>query len=132
VILVALGIFGASLFYGDGMITPAISVLSAVEGIRVVEPSLDSLVVPAALVILTLLFTAQRFGTGVVGRLFGPVMAVWFTILAVAGLHEVVKEPGILRAISPTYGLSFLFEHGTVAFIALGSVVRSGRSSRGR
>ena len=123
VVLVALGIFGASLFYGDGMITPAISVLSAVEGIEVVAPSLDSLVVPIALVILAVLFASQRFGTGVVGRLFGPVMAVWFTVLAVAGLHEVVKEPEILRAISPTYGISFLFEHGHVAFIALGSVV---------
>ena len=123
VVLVALGIFGASLFYGDGMITPAISVLSAVEGIEVVAPSLHALVVPVALVILTLLFAAQRFGTGVVGRLFGPVMAVWFTVLAAGGLHEVVKEPEILRAISPSYGITFLFEHGHVAFIALGSVV---------
>jgi KUP system potassium uptake protein len=123
VMLVALGIFGASLFYGDGMITPAISVLSAVEGIGVVAPSLDSMVVPAALAILTVLFTVQRFGTGAVGRLFGPVMVVWFTILAVAGLHEVVKEPAILRAISPSYGVTFMFEHGHVAFIALGSVV---------
>ena len=123
VVLVALGIFGASLFYGDGMITPAISVLSAVEGIEVVAPSLDALVVPIALVILGVLFAAQRFGTGAVGRLFGPVMAVWFTVLAVAGLHEVVKEPEILRAISPSYGITFLFEHGHVAFIALGSVV---------
>ena len=123
VVLVALGIFGASLFYGDGMITPAISVLSAVEGIEVVEPSLHSLVVPVALVILTVLFAAQRFGTGAVGRLFGPVMAVWFTILAVAGLHEVVKEPEILKAISPSYGITFMLEHGHVAFIALGSVV---------
>jgi KUP system potassium uptake protein len=123
VALVALGIFGASLFYGDGMITPAISVLSAVEGIEVVEPDLDSLVVPITLVIITGLFTIQRFGTGAVGRLFGPVMAVWFTLLAVSGLNEVVQEPAILRAISPTYGISFLFEHGHVAFIALGSVV---------
>jgi KUP system potassium uptake protein len=123
VTLVALGIFGASLFYGDGMITPAISVLSAVEGIEVVEPSLHELVVPITLVILAVLFTIQRFGTGAVGRLFGPVMALWFTLLAVAGLHEVVKEPGILRAISPTYAVSFMFEHGHVAFIALGSVV---------
>jgi len=123
VALVALGIFGASLFYGDGMITPAISVLSAVEGIEVVAPSLDALVVPAALVILTVLFAAQRFGTGVVGRLFGPVMGVWFTVLAAGGLHEVIKEPEILRAISPSYGVTFLFEHGRVAFIALGSVV---------
>jgi KUP system potassium uptake protein len=123
VALVALGIFGASLFYGDGMITPAISVLSAVEGIEVVEPSLHELVVPVTLVILAVLFTIQRFGTGAVGRLFGPVMALWFTLLAIAGLHEVVKAPGILRAISPTYAVSFMFEHGHVAFIALGSVV---------
>lgn len=123
VTLVALGIFGASLFYGDGMITPAISVLSAVEGIEVVEPSLHELVVPITLAILAGLFAIQRFGTGAVGRLFGPVMALWFTLLAVAGLHEVLKEPGILRSISPTYGISFLFEHGHVAFIALGSVV---------
>ena len=123
VALVALGIFGASLFYGDGMITPAISVLSAVEGIEVVEPSLHSLIVPIALAILTALFAIQRFGTGAVGRWFGPIMALWFTLLAVAGLHEVVKEPGILRAISPTYAVSFMFEHGHVAFIALGSVV---------
>jgi KUP system potassium uptake protein len=123
VALVALGIFGASLFYGDGMITPAISVLSAVEGIEVVEPSLHQLVVPITLAILAALFAIQRFGTGAVGRWFGPIMALWFTLLALAGLHEVVKEPGILRAISPTYGISFLFEHGRVAFIALGSVV---------
>jgi KUP system potassium uptake protein len=123
VALVALGIFGASLFYGDGMITPAISVLSAVEGIEVVEPSLHELVVPITLVILAVLFAIQRFGTGAVGRWFGPIMCVWFTLLAIAGLHEVLKSPGILRSISPTYGLSFLFEHGHVAFIALGSVV---------
>ena len=123
VTLVALGIFGASLFYGDGMITPAISVLSAVEGIEVVEPSLHELVVPITLAILAALFAIQRFGTGAVGRWFGPIMALWFTLLAVAGLHEVVKEPGILRAISPTYAVSFMFEHGHVAFIALGSVV---------
>jgi KUP system potassium uptake protein len=123
VTLVALGIFGASLFYGDGMITPAISVLSAVEGIEVVQPSLHELVVPITLVILAVLFTIQRFGTGAVGRWFGPIMALWFTLLAIAGLHEVVKEPGILRAISPTYAVSFMFEHGHVAFIALGSVV---------
>src|SRR5215213_7952820 len=118
VVLVALGIFGASLFYGDGMITPAISVLSAVEGIEVVEPSLHKLVVPITLAILAALFAIQRFGTGAVGRWFGPIMALWFTLLAVAGLHEVVKEPGILRAISPTYAVSFMFEHGHVAFIA--------------
>src|SRR4051795_10576774 len=123
VALVALGIFGASLFYGDGMITPAISVLSAVEGLKVVSPSLESAVVPITLVILAVLFAIQRFGTGAVGRLFGPVMALWFTILAVSGLVEVVKEPGILRAVSPTYAIDFMVHHGGVAFAALGSVV---------
>jgi KUP system potassium uptake protein len=123
VALVALGIFGASLFYGDGMITPAISVLSAVEGVQVAAPSLQHLVVEITLVIITGLFAIQRFGTGAVGRLFGPVMGVWFTILAISGLNEVVQHPGILRAISPTYGITFLFDHGGTAFIALGSVV---------
>ena len=89
--LVALGIFGAALFYGDGMITPAISVLSAVEGIQVAAPSLDSLVLPITLTVLTALFSIQRFGTGVVGRLFGPVMAVWFGVLALAGAVEVIQ-----------------------------------------
>jgi KUP system potassium uptake protein len=121
--LIALGIFGASLFYGDGMITPAISVLSAVEGLKVAAPALESVVVEITLAIITVLFLIQRFGTGAVGRLFGPVMAVWFTILAVAGAAQVAHHPGILRAVSPTYGISFLVEHGGVAFAALGSVV---------
>jgi KUP system potassium uptake protein len=121
--LVMLGIFGASLFYGDGMITPAISVLSAVEGMEVVSPSLKDWVVPITLAIITVLFSIQRFGTGAVGRAFGPVMAVWFTLLAVSGTAEVVKHPGILRAISPTYAITFMADHGGTAFIALGSVV---------
>src|SRR4051812_5536434 len=116
--LVLLGVFGASLFYGDGMITPAISVLSAVEGLEVVTPSLHSLVVEITLAVLTVLFVVQRFGTGVVGRAFGPVMGVWFAVLAIAGLREVVQHPGILRALSPSYGAQFLFEHGGIAFIA--------------
>jgi KUP system potassium uptake protein len=121
--LVALGIFGASLFYGDGMITPAISVLSAVEGLKVVSPSLHSVVVPITVAIIAVLFTIQRLGTGAVGRLFGPVMAVWFAVLAVSGVHGIVDHPGILRAVSPTYGAQFLFDHGGVAFAALGGVV---------
>ncbi len=123
VILVTLGLFGASLFYGDGIITPAISVLSAVEGLKVATPGLSSLVLPIALVVLTLLFVLQHYGTSVVGRLFGPVMVVWFVILGIAGLGEVLREPGILRALSPTYGIAFIAQHGTVAFIALASVV---------
>src|SRR4051794_35505281 len=102
--LVMLGIFGASLFYGDGMITPAISVLSAVEGLEVVSPSLEEMVIPITLVVLTLLFAIQRFGTGAVGRLFGPVMGVWFAILAIAGAHRAAVDPAILKALSPTYG----------------------------
>src|SRR3954464_7247059 len=121
--LIALGIFGASVFYGDGMITPGISVLSALEGLKGAAPALESVVIEITLAIITVLFLIQRFGTGAVGRLFGPVMAVWFTILAVAGAAQVVHHPGLLRAISPTYGASFLVNHGGVAFAALGSVV---------
>ena len=121
--LVALGIFGASLFYGDGMITPAISVLSAVEGLEVAAPSLDSVVVPVTLVVLVSLFSIQRFGTGRVGRLFGPVMGVWFLILAISGAGQVVADPGILKALSPSYGVEFFADHFGIAFIALGSVV---------
>ena len=121
--LVALGIFGAALFYGDGMITPAISVLSAVEGLEVVSPSLESLVVPIALAILAGLFAIQRFGTGAVGRLFGPVMAVWFGVLALGGAAQIAQHPGILRALSPSYAVQFFAEHGSTAFISLGSIV---------
>ena len=121
--LVALGIFGASLFYGDGMITPAISVLSAVEGLEIATPSLSDYVVPIALVILTGLFAIQRLGTGAVGALFGPVMVVWFTVLAVLGIAEIVDHPGILRSLSPTYAVEFLVSEPGVAFLALGSVV---------
>ena len=123
VALISLGIFGAALFYGDGMITPAISVLSAVEGLQVVSPSLESLVVPIALVILTMLFAIQRYGTGAVGRLFGPIMALWFGVLAIAGLRQIIEHPGILRALSPSYAVTFFVDHGGTAFIALGSVV---------
>jgi KUP system potassium uptake protein len=121
--LVLLGIFGASLFYGDGMITPAISVLSAVEGLQVAAPSLHDFVVPIALAVLVTLFLIQRYGTGAVGALFGPVMCVWFVAIAALGLAEIVRRPGILRALSPTYAASFFVEHGTTAFLALGAVV---------
>jgi len=123
VVLVTLGIFGASLFYGDGIITPAISVLSAVEGLKVPAPGLASLVLPIALTVLSVLFVIQRYGTGLVGKLFGPVMALWFAILAVAGAREVLREPAILKALSPSYGAQFIAGHGVVAFVALASVV---------
>ena len=122
--LVALGIFGASLFYGDGMITPAISVLSAVEGLEVAAPSLESLVVPITLVILTVLFAIQRYGTGAVGRLFGPIMGLWFALLARVrpGQGRRAHPGSCARSRRPT-GLSFLVRARHVAFIALGSVV---------
>ena len=122
-VLILLGVFGAALFYGDGMITPAISVLSAVEGMEVISPGLKDLVVPITVAILTALFAIQRFGTGVVGSLFGPVMIVWFALLAITGGAEVAKDPEILKAVAPTYAITFLAEHGGTAFVALGSVV---------
>jgi KUP system potassium uptake protein len=116
-------VFGASLFYGDGMITPAISVLSAVEGLEVVDEGLKELVVPITLLVLAALFAAQRFGTGRVGRLFGPIMCVWFSVLAVSGLGRLLQHPAILQALSPHHGIEFLFDHGHEAFVALGGVV---------
>jgi KUP system potassium uptake protein len=121
--LVVLGMFGAALFYGDGMITPAISVLSAVEGLEVAEPGLEQFVVPITLAILIVLFAVQRFGTSKVGRAFGPVMAVWFTVLGVAGLLQVTENPGVLQALSPYYGAVFLVDHVGVAVPALGGIV---------
>src|SRR4051812_42166571 len=122
-VLVALGIFGASLFYGDGMITPAISVLSAVEGLEIAAPGLKDVVVPITLAILTTLFTIQRFGTSAVGRLFGPVMLLWFGAQAAFGVSHLAQEPTVLRAFSPTYAVSFFVHHGGDAFVSLGSVV---------
>ncbi len=122
-LLVALGVFGAALFYGDGMITPAISVLSAVEGLELVEPGLKDFVIPVTVAILATLFFIQRFGTGIVGRLFGPVMGAWFATLAVLGMIKVVGEPSILRALSPHYGVQFFASNGGEAFLALASVV---------
>jgi KUP system potassium uptake protein len=122
-ILAALGIFGASLFFGDSVITPAISVLSAVEGLKVVEPSLEHLIVPITVVIILILFSAQRLGTARVGRLFGPVMIVWFTVIGACGISGIVKHPEILKALSPTYGISFMVTHFSMAFFALAAIV---------
>lgn len=118
-----LAILGASLFYGDSVITPAISVLSAVEGVKVVAAGLGSLVVPIAATILTVLFAAQRFGTKKVGALFGPVMVLWFAALAAGGLREIIARPGILRSLSPTYAVQFVFDHPATTFIAMGAIV---------
>jgi KUP system potassium uptake protein len=121
--VILLAIVGASLFYGDSVITPAISVLSAVEGLKIAAPSLAHLVVPISVAILTLLFITQRFGTSRIGALFGPVMTVWFLVIGLAGLSEVVPYPEILRGLSPTYAAAFIFDHPFIAFVALGAVV---------
>lgn len=123
--LVVLGIFGASLFFGDGMITPAISVLSAVSGLEIAAPSVSHLVVPVSVAILVGLFVLQRKGTGTVGWLFGPVMLLWFTSLAAIGLPLIVKHPGVLQAISPLWGVRFFIDHGFAGFLTLGGVVLS-------
>jgi KUP system potassium uptake protein len=123
VVVMALGVLGASLFYGDSVITPAISVLSAVEGLKVTSPHIADLVLPISAVILTLLFVVQRWGTQRVGRLFGPVMLLWFITLGVSGLHEVLLRPAILRGLSPSYAFSFIADHPYTAFIAMGAVV---------
>ena len=121
--LITLGVLGASLFYGDGVVTPAISVLSAVEGLKVAAPSVDEMVLPITVAVLTALFVIQRYGTGLVGRLFGPVMAVWFVVIGVVGIFEIAPHPEILKALSPTYGARFFADDPGVAFVALGSVV---------
>ena len=121
--LLLLGIFGTAIFFGDGVITPAISVLSAVEGLEVVEPGLHRFVVPLTLVILTVLFAAQRFGTGVVGRFFGPITLLWFGVLAVLGLMHIAEHPAVLVALSPHYAVGFLLAHPGVAFVALAALV---------
>lgn len=120
--LIMLGLFGTALLYGDGMITPAISVLAAIEGTEVAAPALVQYEVPIAVVILIGLFAVQRRGTGAVGRAFGPVMVLWFTTLAVLGVVQIVQHPAVLRALHPVYGARFFAENGMTGFLALGSV----------
>ena len=122
-VLAALGIFGAALFFGDSMITPAISVLSAVEGLEVAQPGFKEFVVPITAVIIVLLFLVQRWGTAVVGRLFGPVMIAWFVVIGAIGVKSIVEHPEILKALSPTYAVEFLVGHFHIAFFALAAVV---------
>ncbi|MFI5733875.1 potassium transporter Kup [Kribbella sp. NPDC051587] len=123
VILAALGIFGASLFFGDSMITPAISVLSAVEGIEVLQPGLATWVVPITAAIILGLFSVQRHGSGRIGRSFGPIMIIWFVTIAACGIGGIVRHPSILKALSPTYAIGFLTGHFGTAFFALAAVV---------
>jgi KUP system potassium uptake protein len=118
-----LAVVGASLFYGDSVITPAISVLSAMEGLEVASPGLKDAVLPLGIAILAVLFLVQRFGTHRVGKFFGPIMVLWFVVLAATGLPEIVRYPGILRALSPSYIVSFVAAHPYLAFISLSAVV---------
>jgi len=122
-IALILGVLGASLFYGDSLITPAISVLSAVEGLEVAQPNLAHAILPIGIVILAVLFAGQRFGTHRVGRAFGPVMVIWFVTLAVLGVPHIVEHPGVLLGLSPTFAVAFLLDHPFTAFIAMGAVV---------
>jgi KUP system potassium uptake protein len=122
-VLLLLGVFGAALFYGDGVITPAISVLSAVEGLEIAAPHLEHYVVPITLAVLVGLFVAQKWGTSGIGKVFGPVMVAWFGVLAVSGTLHMVQTPAILAALDPLEGMAFCMHHGWLAFVALGSVV---------
>ena len=120
--MILLGLFGTALLYGDGMITPAISVLSAVEGTEIATPQLAEYAVPIATVILIGLFVVQRWGTGGVGRVFGPVMIVWFTTLGLLGLVQILDQPAVLAAFNPVHGATFFADNGMTGFFALGSV----------
>jgi len=117
--LILLGLFGTSLLYGDGVITPAISVLSAVEGLEVAAPDLEPYVIPIAVLILVALFAIQRQGTSTVGAIFGPVMIVWFSVLAVLGGYHVLQDPGILAAVNPAHAVAFIGESPRQAFLSL-------------
>jgi KUP system potassium uptake protein len=120
--LLALGVVGASMFIGDSMITPAISVLSAVEGLKIAAPALEHYVVPLTVLILIILFSVQSSGTARVATAFGPVMVIWFATLAVMGLIHIRDDPSVLAAINPLHGLRFLLEHGTIGLVTLGAV----------
>lgn len=123
--LATLGILGAALFFGDSMITPAMSVLSAVEGLKIVDPRMADFVVPITAVIIVMLFAVQRHGTAIVGRFFGPVMIVWFLAIGACGVRGILGHPQILKALSPLYALEFMAEHIHIAFFALAAVVLS-------
>lgn len=121
--LMLVGLFGTAIFFGDAVITPAMTVLGAVEGIDVYEPQLHDAILPITLIVLTGLFAVQRFGTGGIGKAFGPVMLAWFLVLAALGLPHILDNPHVLVAVNPVYALHFCLEHRWVAFVALGAVV---------
>lgn len=121
--IVIIGILGAAMFYGDGMVTPAMSVLSAVEGLEIATPAFKPFVIPLTMLVLFALFFVQRSGTAIVGAAFGPVMLIWFSTLALLGIYNVVDHPDILRAINPLYGIEFLLSNKSLALVAMGNVV---------
>ncbi|WP_458237977.1 KUP/HAK/KT family potassium transporter, partial [Pseudomonas sp. P5_A2_2] len=122
-LLVTLGLFGAALFYGDGVITPAISVLSAVEGLEIITPTFKPYIIPITVAILIGLFAFQRKGSAGVGALFGPVMLLWFAVLAVLGAAAIIGNPSVLAAINPLHAMHFLLGNSILGFLALGAVV---------
>jgi KUP system potassium uptake protein len=122
-VLMLLGVAGAALFYGDGVITPAISVLSAIEGLEIATPAFKPYVVPLTLAVLVALFVAQRRGTAGIGAVFGPVMALWFGALAIAGIAGIARAPQVLAALDPRHALDFLLHHGVTGFTSLGAIV---------
>ena len=121
--LMTVGLFGTAIFYGDGVITPAISVLSAVEGLEVAAPGLHGAVIPITLLVLAALFSVQRFGTGGIGKFFGPITMVWFIVLVALGLPHILANPAVLVALNPSYALAFFTNNPVVAFVGLGAVV---------
>jgi len=124
-LIMFLGLVGGSFFYGDGVITPAISVLSAIEGLEIIEPSLDRFIIPFSIAVLTLLFFIQKNGTGSVGKIFAPVMVLWFVTIGVLGLSGILRNPQVLHALNPYWAVHFFAEYKTVSFFALGMVVLS-------
>ncbi len=122
-LLIVLGLFGAALLYGDGVITPAISVLGAMEGLEIVSPNFESVIIPVTIVVLFGLFFMQKFGTARVGAFFGPLMLIWFSVIAATGLHEIMASPAILAAVNPMYAITFVMHKGWAAFVLLGAVV---------
>ncbi|QLG89532.1 potassium transporter Kup [Chitinibacter bivalviorum] len=121
--IIGLGIFGAALFYGDSIITPAISVLSALEGISVVSNTLEPYILPIAIMVMVALFAMQSRGTALVGKLFGPVMVTWFVVLAVLGIVNIMKAPAVLGSVNPIYAIQFFMAHPALSFVLLGAVV---------
>src|SRR6202021_198451 len=120
--IVLLGIISGALFYGDAVITPALSVLSAIEGIKLVTSAFDPYVVPLTVIILVALFAVQSRGTARVAAFFGPVMVVWFAVIAIAAIPQIMRHPEVLFALNPLYAVSFMIHHGVIGFVTLGAV----------